>query len=304
MANTGDLANLSTPDNYDGTAELYREAPEAAGVFVQIYNAAVFYETADEHMAWGRERFLGPFVGTIGEHMHGIRFRSAAPGVPALVSAHLIAGDDLGVSGSVPNVDVAAGGGVTPLAAGGGGLLVGQIIECAGGNPDPTRLVPCDGAQYLKTDSTYTGLRDYLLAASAAYNFDANHFVVPDKRSRVAIGAGTNVGVGANDGVAEANRRGTKHRHTAHAHGVTDPGHTHQPRSKSGAGGGSPQFDYTPGINGSYVAGGGGAENFVPPLASATGVTINGADGGSGVAADPLDGSAFVAVNFYICFKA
>lgn len=275
MANTVDLKNVLTPADYDGTVEIYREQPEAVGVFVQVYNAAVYYELADALGVWQPERPLGPFVGMLGR-THGIRLRSAAAGAPARVSAHLV--DEDAITGSVPNVDIGPDGSVTPIAVAGVGVYVGQIIEMAGGNPDPTKLVACDGLQYLKTDSTYAKLNTYLQAAGYPYGSDADHYNVPDKRERVAVGAGPNTALGATDGVAVGNRHGTRHQHTKHVHTVGPNGFL--------VWSAPPNWTLQ-----------GGATLPVNSYA-----TDDPADGGSGVATDPLDGPAFVATDFYIVY--
>lgn len=88
----------------------------------------------------------------------------------------------------------------------------------------------------------------------------ANHFAVPDLRDRVPVGAGGNTALAANDGVAAANRHATRHQHSVD--GVA---------SHNAA---SPNFN---------------------PSAQLYAVT-----GGSGVATDPLDGSAFLGLTAYI----
>lgn len=107
-------------------------------------------------------------------------------------------------------------------------------------------------------------------------------FNVPDGRGRSFVGVGSNPVVAAqgnNDGIAEANRRGTKHQHTPHAHAPS-----------SGA--------FVIGsVNNPITVGGTG--NAAVGAASGTTAT---ADGGSGVATDPLDGGAYIAFTPIIKF--
>jgi hypothetical protein len=122
-----------------------------------------------------------------------------------------------------------------------------------------------DGSTYDGTNALYTPL--WVKLGSPA---PQNAFVVPDLRERVAVGKGPQTALLANDGVAVANRRNTKHRHTPHSHTI--------PTVDGGAGGGIVRNALT---------------------SNGTGAT-NAADGGSGVATDPLDGPGFVALNPFI----
>lgn len=170
-----------------------------------------------------------------------------------------------------------------------------------------------------------TGIYDELFALwGTAYNTGGEagtDFRLPDVRGRELVMVGTNAsisGLGGNDGVAVANRRGPRHRHTAHAHtvnahahgggnhahGVNDPTHAHttslnwdQPRSTG---------TFNPG----YYAGVG--TGYTDPAytgisIAASGVVIaaeapatNAIDGGSAVAADPLDGGAWIVANLQV----
>lgn len=85
-------------------------------------------------------------------------------------------------------------------------------------------------------------------------------FAVPDLRDRVAVGAGGNTARATTEGVAAANRVNTRHRHTV------------------------------PGVTTASQA----SPNFNPSQ------QLTQRTGGSGVAADPLDGPAFLALNAFI----
>jgi microcystin-dependent protein len=159
------------------------------------------------------------------------------------------------------------------------------------GTVAPAGWLACDGASYLRTDYP-----DLFAAIGTTYGAaDGTHFNVPDLKSRLVVGTGTNVALGANDGVAEANRRGTKHRHTPHGHTVNDPTHAHNQQTSNGAGG-----SFTTSTN---STGNAAQQNVGVTGASATGITLGTTDGGSGVAADPLDGPAFLGLMYLIRAK-
>lgn len=155
--------------------------------------------------------------------------------------------------------------------AGSGGFApTGAVLQYAGLTA-PTDWLLCDGSSVSRT--TYATLFGIIGTGYGAP--DALTFNLPDLRGRVPVGKGTNATVNAlgnSDGVAVANRRGTKHQHTAHQHGYTVP-------------------------NAPVGAFAGGAGNAV----NNTSVALTSpADGGSGIATDPVDGGAYVVVNFII----
>ncbi len=76
---------------------------------------------------------------------------------------------------------------------------------------------------------------------------------------------------GGNDGVTETNRRGTKHRHTPHTHTVSLGNVTGTPANCA-------DWDNNP----------------------QTSINTSSVDGGSGVSTDPLDGGAYLVVNYLI----
>lgn len=269
------INNVATADSYTNAATV-KGGPAFVRFFVQVYTAAVNYEIQQLDGSWAPETFLGPAIGPINRLGQGIRFRSAAAGVPASVSVDCLTLEEVVGGGdalSTPTVNIGPGGVVTPVSTG-AGMIVGQIIEMAGGNPDPTRCLACDGGSHLKSDfgAGAAGTLDgYLAAAGYPYGSDALHFNTPDKRERVSIGAGPNTSLGGTEGVAVANRHATRHRHSPHTHG-----------------------------GGNYLHSGGIAS--VSPGTVYDADAIPPADGGSGIATDPLDGPAFIATNFYIVY--
>jgi microcystin-dependent protein len=102
--------------------------------------------------------------------------------------------------------------------------LLGTIFPYATTNPPPGSLA-CDGAGYLRVD--YPQL---YAALDSAFIVDADNFLVPDLQGRTIIGVGTGSGLTAR----AANDTGGEESHVlitaelaAHAHGVTDPTHSH-----------------------------------------------------------------------------
>lgn len=151
-------------------------------------------------------------------------------------------------------------------------LVPTGVLLPYGGDVAPTGFHLCDGASYVRA-------AEAALFAIIGIKFgfvDAAHFNVPDTRGRGLIGKGSNVVVdtlGKNDGVTEANRRGTKHQHTVHTHG--------------GA------------VGRLGLAGTGYLQSMVGGDIDLQGTIIN-HDGGSGVVTDPVDGGAFLVINHII----
>lgn len=160
------------------------------------------------------------------------------------------------------------------IATAGGGVPAGAVSAYAGASA-PSGWLLCDGSAVSRT--TYA---DLFTAIGTAYGAGdgSTTFNVPDLRGRSPVGKGSNATVstlGNSDGVAEANRRGTKHRHTAHSHTTQD---------------------YNQGGNNTYAGfqrGDGGA-------GSQGAVSTSSVDGGSGNSNDPLDGGAYLVVNYII----
>jgi len=96
--------------------------------------------------------------------------------------------------------------------------MIGEIILWAGGDPTDTGLLLCDGSSYERTD--YPALYDVL---DAAFIVDADNFVTPDLRGRVAIGASTDFAIGDTGGETEHTLDTSEM--PSHAH--TDTGHIH-----------------------------------------------------------------------------
>ena len=151
----------------------------------------------------------------------------------------------------------------------------GMVVDYAGATA-PDGWLFCDGASYLAADypELFTAIGVLYGTADAGV-----HFNVPDLRDRVSVGVG-NTALAANDGVSSANRHGTRHRHTTHIHGFV--------------------LDVL--SNAIGVAGGAAYQKV-----TATNTTANHdtglADGGSGVATDPLDGAAYIGLNKIIRAK-
>lgn len=136
----------------------------------------------------------------------------------------------------------------------------------------------CDGSTYDGTNPTYAAL--YAAIGTTFGGSGVAAFKVPDLRDRVVVGAGGNTALAANDGVAAANRQGTRHRHTPHTHAATfswndtgAAGTANYPVSAT-----APTQDHT---------------------ASAP-LSVPSVDGGSGTSSDPLDGAAYMGLNAFI----
>lgn len=155
------------------------------------------------------------------------------------------------------------------IAASGGGVPSGAITAYAGASA-PTDWLLCDGSAVSR--STYASL---FAAIGTTYGAGdgSTTFNLPDLRGRVAVGKGSNASVdtlGENEGVSEANRR-PQHRHTPHFHTVEHGQNVSN----------NDMFKHDSGP-------GDGSNN------------TSSADGGSGVATDPLDAPAYLVINYII----
>jgi len=102
--------------------------------------------------------------------------------------------------------------------------MLGTIAPFITATP-PDGMLECDGSIYLRTDYP-----DLYAALDTTFVMDADHFIVPDLRGRVMLGAGSGSGLSAY-AVAD---NGGEETHVlvtaeipAHSHAVTDLGHSH-----------------------------------------------------------------------------
>lgn len=153
--------------------------------------------------------------------------------------------------------------------------VAGDFIETGdyvwSGRATKTGFLLCDGTAVSR--STYATLFAQI-GTQYGSGDGSTTFNLPDGRDRTLVGAAGNTALAANDGVLAANRHGTRHRHTPHQHTI--------PR-QTGLGGAQ-----------IYWTGNNDAVTIVNDRF--TGLT----DGGSGVAADPLDGPAFLGANLFV----
>lgn len=73
-------------------------------------------------------------------------------------------------------------------------MPVASVVSYAG-TTAPTGWLLCDGASHLKAD--YAALWAVLSESGAIFEEDSTHFIVPDLRGRMAIGAGAGAGLTA-----------------------------------------------------------------------------------------------------------
>lgn len=137
---------------------------------------------------------------------------------------------------------------------------------------------------------------------------DGTRIGVPDGVGRMLVNRGVHADIdalGENDGQVAANRR-PKHKHTVnepngglgHAHGIADPGHTHQFQGQREDVGGSndnvaPKFNSGQGVNAAFWGTQTSTTNITITRA-VTGVTIG------PQATSPVDGPAYLTVNYFI----
>ena len=137
------------------------------------------------------------------------------------------------------NVSVSGDLSVTGTVSSGGGIVMptGSILEY-GGATAPTGWLLCDGASVSR--ATYAAL--FAVIGTTYGSVDGSTFNVPDRRDRVAVGAGSTYARGTTGGATTSttslngahNHGGTTNDHTlttaqmpSHTHGITDPGHGH-----------------------------------------------------------------------------
>lgn len=97
--------------------------------------------------------------------------------------------------------------------------MIGQIIEFAGAS-FPPNVLPCDGATYDRVDYP-----DLYAVLDAVFIVDADTFVVPDLRDRVAVGESAGRAVGDTGG--EETHTLTIAELPSHDHSANDAGHVH-----------------------------------------------------------------------------
>jgi microcystin-dependent protein len=170
-------------------------------------------------------------------------------------------------------------------------IPISQVIGFAQAVP-PGMIVDYGGATspggWLVCDGTAVGRKTYpalFTAIGVLYGTGdgSTTFTLPDFRGRVAVGYAASGGhsdvstLGNNDGVTLANRR-AKHRHAGHSHS---------------SGQGSIYASSVTGSTADTVAKGSTAN---VPSVTVNSVSVPSADGGSGIATDPLDAPAYLVV--------
>lgn len=89
---------IETTDEYTGLSTL--ECPGAIKLDIQVANAGVFYQFASgsKEQPWGGvfnpETFLGPATYLLFRRAMQVRFRSAVPGKPAIVTIEALTEND------------------------------------------------------------------------------------------------------------------------------------------------------------------------------------------------------------------
>jgi microcystin-dependent protein len=164
--------------------------------------------------------------------------------------------------------------GIAGVGSGTLGLLPAGIILPFGGGAAPSGSKMCDGASYSRTAEA----RLYNEIGTSYGAIDASTFKVPDLQERIPVGRGTILhtnALGKNEGLG-LGLRGVIHRHTKNG-GVILTANPQGFNPTSGSGG---------------VGTGSGDRNLQQAAVSDT-ITI-------GPAGTPLDGPAFLVVNFII----
>ncbi len=264
------LTNVTTSDGYTNATTV--RLPKTERIVLQIANAAILYQldvSPDGKGAWLEERFLAPSIGSLDRRCSGIRFRSALAGTPAQVSCELMDGDELAggsdaLSGFTQFVS-AAGAVGSPLS-----LLTGDVFWATSAAAREGALL-CDGALYnAVSDPTLENLWNKI--GTLFGGTGKSSFAVPDLQGRVAVGIGPNASVdtiGESEGVAAADRR-PQHRHSPHVH--TQGGQAND----------------------------GGGQVQITKNSSTINTNTGAADGGSGVATDPLNAPAYLVLAAFI----
>jgi len=152
----------------------------------------------------------------------------------------------------------------------------------------PAGWLLCDGAAYPRAE--YSALFEAIGTTWGAGD-GSSTFNVPDLRGRTPVGAGTGVGLTAR----ALGGKGGEENHAlvtaelaAHAHGINDPGHTHNTQASSNTVSGAGPPIASSGVNDRTMTNG--------ALASGTGITLQST--GSGTAHNNM--SPFAVVNYLI----
>jgi hypothetical protein len=200
----------------------------------------------------------------------------------------------LDASGQVPVANL-------PIAA----IALTGEIRGYGGATAPNGWLLMNGASYPR--ATYPQLAQVLDPGGAGPNF-----TVPDARDRALFGAGNQIALWANDGMA-LGQRGATHNHSfsltmpAHSHTVNDPTHVHGPQGYGGPSDpGNTGLFYRDTYGDNFIASGSGmalVRTGIP--AASTGVTINqqaatAITGTVGPASTPANGPGFLGINYII----
>lgn len=191
---------------------------------VDLINFSVFNQPAlvqlwsyDRAGKWALEGFERQYAantyGAYATNCAGIRFRSAVPATPAIVTAELVYKSDPHIiGGSLSNVNVSSSGQISPVT----GISVAGTILAFAGATAPSGFVVCDGTLYDGTNPVYTGL--WSVIGTTYGGTGQSSFAVPDLRGRMIAGLAPTGHVdvatlGLTDGAALASRR-PKHKHT------------------------------------------------------------------------------------------
>lgn len=88
------LSNVYTTDSYLSSPATIGGC-DGKSIHLQIWGAAVYYQrSASHHSGWETEVLLAPGVYILHRRIYAIQFRSAVPGIPALISAEVIGNHD------------------------------------------------------------------------------------------------------------------------------------------------------------------------------------------------------------------
>lgn len=122
------ISNVTAEEDYVDALTIYNDDVTFTSVFLQIYNAAVWYSIATgPGAAWGSDTFLGPVIGTLAlPPCSGIRFKFVDPAAPqqAQVSATML------TDAEAPNA-VTSLAPTTAIVNTEGGIIAGDVVAVA-----------------------------------------------------------------------------------------------------------------------------------------------------------------------------